>query len=275
MPVASVNLMVSKVNQNYINFFSIDCQDARYGDQKIFCTSFNIRIEDKLSEKQKEGEELREKIKELRESGVGPFCEEKSILRMDQLVYTYDKVNAGEEVIISGNKITKEVFEDIIAASYNHPIFGQMVDVNIFEMFRNIRNLCENNAAGLRKKFEGGLIRGFENEKKTAKIDFWPSRMRQEYMKDFQTGAFYFERTKENDCFRYYQRDEIRFDKDMLKLGIVASISEYEENVVVLDMLRSDSKCLDLSKAYSKKIIWRVGQSLELPPHWKFFEVAR
>lgn len=275
VPIISNNLMASKINESQINLFSINCKGANYGDEKIFCTSFNINIEDKLSENEKRGEQLRAAIKEIREGAADLFCKEKEMESFERFISIFDEVKSGKEIRISGKLITKKTLEDHVAAMKNEPMFRELDGVDFFQLMRNIRSLCANNAAEIRRIFEASIIRGFENQKKTAKVDFFPSRTQQEYVKDFETGYYYFERTTKNECFRYYQRDEIRFNKDMIKFGMTAWISEYEENVRVLDMLQSDSKCLDRAKGYSKKIIWRAGQSFNWPAHWKFFELSK
>ncbi|MDC0361012.1 hypothetical protein OAN80_04505 [Alphaproteobacteria bacterium] len=271
LPITSINLLASKINKNDINLFSIDCENAKYGDHKIFCTSFNISITDKLTAKEKKGEDLQAAIKELREgAGISDLCADEAVTMMEQAFSLYDRVNSGEEVLSSGKIITKTMLDDYFARLASRADFYQLD--NVLEIFRNIRALCKGNAAGLRKALEASVIRAFENEKKGAGARFYPSRGKTEYKKDFETGAFYYERTWKNECFILYQRDEIRFDKAMLRFEL-ALVAEYEEITKVIDVLRSDSKCLERKEDYSKKIIWRAGQRLELPKHWKFLDI--
>ena len=274
VPVQSINLLASKI-KNHINLFSIHCENAKYGDQKIFCTSFNLRIEDKLTEKEKKGEQLEAVIKEIRKGRTLDLCKDKSITHFEQVASIYDRVKSGEEVRVSEKIITKKMLEEHLAKMKNEPMFRQFGGIDLIKMFRKWRVLCRDNAGELREIMEAGIIKGFENEKKTARVNFLPSRFKQEYKKDVETGAFYFERTRKNDCFRYHQRDEIRFDKDLLRFGSMALVAEYEENTAIVDMLRSDSKCLERAKGFSRKIIWRAGQRFELPSHWKFLDMQK
>jgi len=275
-PIRSIYLLASNTS-NGINFFSIQCENAKYGDQKIFCTSFNISIGDKLTEKEKKGENLGENlkaaIKEIRE-GASDFCTDRALAHFDRFISIYDRVKSGEEVRVPGKILTKKMLEDQLSVLKNDPRFRQFGEIDFLEdVFRKIRFLCKDNAVELQRLFESAIIKGFENEKRTAKVHFWPWINRQEYKKDIETGNFYFEKNRKNECFRYYQRDEIRFNKN--EFVPMAVVDEYEETTAIVDMLRSDAECMERAKKYPNKIIWRAGQSFELPSHWKFLEVSK
>ena len=136
LPITSINLLASKINKNDINLFSIDCENAKYGDHKIFCTSFNISITDKLTAKEKKGEDLQAAIKEIREGAEIPdLCADETVTMMEQAFSLYDRVNSGEEVLSSGKIITKTMLDDHFARLASQADFYQLD--NVLEIFRN------------------------------------------------------------------------------------------------------------------------------------------